>query len=147
MNGPTVSLSAAESFQDHSAPDSGRNHELLSHPMALSGVETAEKGIGPGAIDTGGKSPSRSRSPAQPAMLSGQSSSSPAKLQEMSGTGGGDTVGSVKNGLDALRSGVASLGLAKSKLGQGGTSEEVGTSEGDRELHDMARKEMEIEMQ
>ena len=147
MNGPTVSLSAAESISDHSALDSGKNHELLSHPMALSGVETAEKGIGPGAMDIGGKSPSRSRSPAQPAMLSGQSSSSPAKLQEMSGAGDSETVGTMKNGLDALRSGVASLGLAKSKPGQGGTSEEAGTSEGDRELHDMARKEMEIEMQ
>ena len=147
MNGPIVSLSAAESFSHHSAPDSSKSHELLPHPIALSGVETAEKAIGPGAVDIGGKSPSRSRSPAQPARLSGQSLSSPAQLQEMSDAGGSDAMGSMKNGLEALRSGVAALGMAKGKPGPEEVGEEAGTGEGDRELHGMARKEMEIEMQ
>ena len=56
MNGPTISLSASESFSDHSNPDSAKSQELTSHPMALSGVETTEKAIGPGTVDVGGKS-------------------------------------------------------------------------------------------
>ena len=57
-----------------------------------------------------------------------------------------DAIGSMKNGLEALRSGVASLGLAKGKAGQG-SGEEAEMDNGDRELHEMARKEMEIGMQ
>ena len=179
MNGPTLPLSATDSHSEYSAPNTGPEMPQ-SHPMALSGVETADKAIGPGAVKAGPRSPSRNRSPAKlaqhtesaqlprhvepiqsaqptqpsvtdlessspppPAKLSGPSSSSPASLAMMASSG--DPLGVMKSGVETLRSGVASLGIGRGRPGQGG--KEVAAGGGERELHEMGRHEMEVEMQ
>lgn len=194
MNGPTLSMAATEARSDHPTLNfSGGMPQ--SHPMALSGVETAENAIGPGVVNRAGKAPTRSRSPvatyesagtssASPASpsrkpdpnpslpreeaaaseqiptsttpraelcspassptttaarLSGPSSSSPANLAAMASAG--DPLGVAKDGLETLCSGVASL-----RVGRGKAAEKSEMSNGDGELHEMARHEMEVEM-
>ena len=169
MNGSTLPFSTTE-LQSDDAALSGGFDMPQSHPMALSGVETSDKALGPGAINPGAKSPLRSRSPVQPvksirpieapsqsaepsslsssspplpARLSAPSSSSPANLAAMSDSG--DPLGVMKSGVEILRSGVASLGLAKARASPARKEENV--KNGDKELREMGRYEMEVEMQ
>ena len=140
MNGPNLGL---ESYPDRPASRVAGN-DLHSQPTTLSGVESADKAIGPGAIHDEDKSVPGSRSPLQQVILSGPSTSSPARLQAMTERGVGP-VDAMKDGLEALRSGVASIGLGKSKAED--DSEQIGTHDKDRELREIGIQQLEMEMQ
>ena len=114
--------------------------------MALTGVETAERALGLGAVGSGAgtKSPARVKSPV--------GSTTPVKsmtpTRSMSPTGARSPplskTKSPPNGTTArevLSAGVSALGLGKTTGGKGAEDDHG------REMRDMAVREMEVEMQ
>ena len=113
-------------------------------PMALTGVETAEKAIGPGAMgsssDADGPSPAaRTASPIRTTSPSGRTRSPPSGGSKLLPNGS-----AAKERLNTLSSTVAALAIGKA----GKSSSGDGAEDGGREMRDLAAKEeMDVEMQ
>ena len=148
MNGAPLQHAAGGQQQASSAQQSYTvtRENSTDIPMALTGVETAEKSIGPGAMGSssssstsssaGAKLPTRARSPDAGAVAPADAQSPPPAAAKVQLNGS-----AAREGLKVLSADVAALGI-----GRGKGEKELG-EDGGREMRDMAVREMEVEMQ
>jgi myotubularin-related protein 6/7/8 len=152
MNGPVPSLSGTTSSLSESMASELEFGSEQLHTMALTGVETAERAMGPGALNVGSaKSPARGRSPAASSTARAASGASPFARFESPVAESPTPKGTRE--IKAVESGISALNLDSNSRGEPETADksvngsDKGSTGQDAVNSAAARKEMELDMQ